>query len=102
VGPFITLAAAMPPRDEIAIRLVIERGGQSAFEGSTTIAMMARPLEDLADWLFRETAFPGGALLLTGTGIVPPDDFTLKAGDLVHIDISGIGRLTNPVALRSV
>jgi 2-dehydro-3-deoxy-D-arabinonate dehydratase len=100
VGPVITVAAAMPPREQISIRLTIERAGKAAFEGETSVAMMARPLEDLVAWLGRETSFPHGALLLTGTGIVPPDHFSLVAGDLVHIDISGIGRLTNTVGKR--
>ena len=59
---------------------------------------MARPLEDLIDWLGREDRFPDGVILLTGTGIVPPDDFTLRPGDRVAITIEGIGILTNPVA----
>ena len=101
VGPVITLAGAMPPREQIDIRLSIERKGAKVFEGATSVAAMARPLEDLVSWLGRETSFPHGAMLLTGTGIVPPDDFTLAAGDLVHIDISGVGRLSNPVSPRA-
>jgi 2-dehydro-3-deoxy-D-arabinonate dehydratase len=53
----------------------------------------------LARFLFRSQSFPRGAVLLTGTGIVPPDAFTLQAGDLVEIEVSGIGRLENPVAV---
>jgi 2-dehydro-3-deoxy-D-arabinonate dehydratase len=97
VGPVITLAPAMPSPDQVEIRLTIERQGRPAFEGKTSVASMARPLEDLAAWLGRENTFPHGAMLLTGTGIVPPDDFTLASGDVVHIDISAIGRLTKPV-----
>jgi 2-dehydro-3-deoxy-D-arabinonate dehydratase len=97
LGPVLTLAGAMPPRDQVGIHLTIERKGAAVFEGATSIASMARPLEDLVSWLGRETSFPHGAILLTGTGIVPPDDFTLTTGDIVHIDITGIGRLTNPV-----
>ena len=59
---------------------------------------MARTVESLAEWLFKENEFPNGALLLTGTGIVPPDDFTLASGDDVSITIAGIGTLRNPVA----
>ena len=59
---------------------------------------MARTLEGLVDWLGRENHFPHGVLLLTGTGIVPPDDFTLAPGDVVDITITGIGTLSNPVA----
>ena len=61
------------------------------------LAQMARTPESLAEWLFRENEFPRGALLLTGTGIVPPDEFTLKPGDDVSISIAGIGTLRNPV-----
>jgi 2-dehydro-3-deoxy-D-arabinonate dehydratase len=97
LGPWITLAPAMPPRDSIKIELAIERGGQRAFEGQTSIAQMARPLDDLISWLARDNSFPYGAILLTGTGIVPGDDFTLAPGDRVHISISGIGTLSNSV-----
>ena len=98
VGPLVTPAAAMPPLEGVEIRIVIRRGGAVAFEGATTLAQMARTPESLVEWLFRENEFPRGALLLTGTGIVPPDDFTLRSGDDVGITISGIGTLQNPVA----
>jgi 2-dehydro-3-deoxy-D-arabinonate dehydratase len=100
LGPVIVLADAMPPHDQTQIRLTIERAGKPVFEGVTSVAAMARPLEELIAWLSKETSFPHGVVLLTGTGVVPPDDFTLAAGDVVHIDITGIGRLTNPVATR--
>jgi 2-dehydro-3-deoxy-D-arabinonate dehydratase len=97
VGPLVTPASKMPPLAGVEIKLVITRGGKTAFEGSTTLAQMARTPESLADWLFRENDFPRGAFLLTGTGIVPPDEFTLKPGDDVAITIAGIGTLRNPV-----
>ena len=97
VGPLITPVSAMPPLPEVEIRLVITRDGKTAFEGTTTLAQMARTPESLVEWLFRENEFPRGAVLLTGTGIVPPDDFTLKPGDDVSISIAGIGTLRNPV-----
>jgi 2-dehydro-3-deoxy-D-arabinonate dehydratase len=97
LGPWITLADAMPPRDEIGIELVIRRQDQVVFEGRTHIGQMARSFEDLVDWLGRENSFPTGAFLLTGTGIVPDSEFTLGAGDLVEITIDGIGTLANPV-----
>ncbi len=97
LGPGITLASAMPPRQSIGIRLAIERGGQAIYRGETSIGRMARGLEDLIDWLGRENCFPDGVILLTGTGIVPPDDFNLEVGDRVAIDIDGLGVLTNPV-----
>jgi 2-dehydro-3-deoxy-D-arabinonate dehydratase len=101
VGPTITLAEHMPVADATAIRLIIERGGKTAFDGSTKVSAMKRTFQELIDWLGRETSFPNGVILLTGTGIVPPDDFTLAAGDVVHIEITGIGRLTNPIRMRS-
>jgi 2-dehydro-3-deoxy-D-arabinonate dehydratase len=97
LGPCVTLVSAMPPRNDVGIRLTVTRGGSVAFEGATSLARMARPLEDLVDWLGRENAFPDGVILLTGTGVVPPDDFTLHAGDVVSITIDGVGTLTNPV-----
>jgi 2-dehydro-3-deoxy-D-arabinonate dehydratase len=97
LGPGITLAAAMPPRSEVGIRLEIERDGASVYRGETSLARMARKLEDLIDWLGRENRFPDGVILLTGTGIVPPDDFSLEAGDRVLITIDGLGTLANPV-----
>lgn len=97
VGPVVTLAAAMPPLAEVGIRLVIRRGGQVAFDGRTDVGQMARSPESLVGWLGREYSFPHGAVLLTGTGIVPPDDFSLAPGDTVDITIDGIGTLSNPV-----
>ncbi|MBV8382748.1 MAG: fumarylacetoacetate hydrolase family protein, partial [Planctomycetaceae bacterium] len=97
LGPVITLASAMPPVGTLAIRLEIERDGAIAFEGETSVARMARSLDDLIDWLGRDNLFPHGVILLTGTGIVPPDVFCLRPGDLVRITIDGIGTLSNPV-----
>lgn len=97
VGPVITLAGAMPPLPQVQIKLEIDRGGKRAFEGTTNLGQMARTPENLVDWLSRETSFPHGAILLTGTGIVPPDAFTLAGGDEVRIMIDGIGTLTNRV-----
>jgi 2-dehydro-3-deoxy-D-arabinonate dehydratase len=97
LGPVVTLADAMPKRDQITLRLTIDRRGERVFEGQTSVGQMARTFDDLIQWLGRECTFPHGAILLTGTGIVPPDDFTLKPGDVVNIDATGIGRLTNIV-----
>jgi 2-dehydro-3-deoxy-D-arabinonate dehydratase len=98
VGPLVTPAAAMPALEGVEIRLAIERDGAVVFQGGTTLAQMARTPESLADWLFRENAFPDGAVLLTGTGVVPPDEFSLRPGDAVAITVGGIGTLQNPVA----
>ena len=100
VGPCITLVDAMPSAPDTTIRLLIERAGKTAFDGGTKVSAMKRSFQELIDWLGRETSFPNGAILLTGTGIVPPDEFTLAVGDVVHINISGIGRLTNVVRTR--
>jgi 2-dehydro-3-deoxy-D-arabinonate dehydratase len=98
IGPLITLAGSMPEFSGTEIRLVVRRGGKIGFEGTTTLAQMARTPESLVEWLGKDNEFPHGVLLLTGTGIVPPDDFNLSSGDVVDISIAGIGTLTNPVA----
>jgi 2-dehydro-3-deoxy-D-arabinonate dehydratase len=97
LGPLITLADAIANPQHITIRLSIIRRGEPVFEGQTSVAQMARSFADLIGWLGRENSFPHGVILLTGTGIVPPDDFTLQPGDLINIDATGIGRLTNVV-----
>ncbi len=97
LGPWVTLAAAMPAAAATQIDLVIERAGSEVFRGSTNVGQMARSFGDLIGWLARDNSFPRGVILLTGTGVVPGDDFTLAAGDLVKISISGIGTLANPV-----
>ena len=97
IGPGITLAGAMPPPSSIGIGLEIEREQAVVFRGATNIARMARRFEALIEWLGRDNVFPEGVILLTGTGIVPPDDFSLRQGDLVRIVIDGIGVLENPV-----
>jgi 2-dehydro-3-deoxy-D-arabinonate dehydratase len=98
IGPVITLTDSMPPLLEVEIHLAIDRAGKRAFEGSTKFAQFNRSPEELVGWLSKEMDFPDGAMLLTGTGIVPPDDFSLVSGDEVHISISGIGTLSNRVA----
>jgi 2-dehydro-3-deoxy-D-arabinonate dehydratase len=95
LGPAIVPASAVEPPFEI--RLAIERDGETAFEDSTTTASMARSFQHLASYLGRALALPVGAVLLTGTGIVPDLPFTLRAGDDVRIAIEGIGVLRNPV-----
>ena len=97
LGPWITLAERMPPRDEIDIHLAIHRGTHLVFNGVTNVGKMARSFEDLIGYLGRDNVFREGVFLLTGTGIVPDDDFTLQAGDVVEITITGVGTLSNPV-----
>jgi len=97
LGPCVTLIDAMPSRAETMIRLKIERDGAAVFEGETDVDQMARTFEDLIEYLGRDQEFPEGVFLMTGTGVVPDSDFTLAAGDIVHITIDGIGTLTNPI-----
>jgi 2-dehydro-3-deoxy-D-arabinonate dehydratase len=96
VGPAMLLTKGPLP-SETEIRLVIRREGVTVFEGATTLAAMKRSPETLVEYLFRETSFPQGCLLLTGTGIVPPDAFTLAAGDRIAITIEPVGTLVNVV-----
>jgi 2-dehydro-3-deoxy-D-arabinonate dehydratase len=97
LGPCITLAESMPRPEQVAIHMTVKRADQVACEGSTQLSEMARSFADLVDWLGRDNQFPHGAVLLTGTGIVPLDHFALAHDDVVSIDVTGIGRLTNPV-----
>ena len=98
LGPCVTLALGMPVGGKIGIGMTVRRGGKPAFEGTTNIGQMARTFDDLIGYLARDSSFPDGAILLTGTGIVPGDDFTLQPGDVVEISIDGIGTLVNTVA----
>jgi 2-dehydro-3-deoxy-D-arabinonate dehydratase len=96
LGPALLLTdVALPP--ETSIALTIQRAGAAAFEGATTLAQMRRTPEELVSYLFRELSFPNGCVLLTGTGVIPPDAFTLQSGDIVSIIIPAIGTLVNTV-----
>jgi len=97
LGPSIALADEIPDVANLAIAMVITRGGSDIFRGESNTNQIARPLAQLVEYLLRANDFPNGAVLLTGTGIVPPSDFTLEAGDVVSITIDGIGTLGNPI-----
>ena len=79
------------------IILEVQRNRKEVFKGQTSISNMKRSFTDLTDYLFRDNSFPQGCFLLTGTGIVPPDDFTLEVGDVIRITIDPIGTLENTV-----
>ena len=79
------------------IYLTIKRAAKMVFEGATTLAELKRSPRELVDYLFRDNSFPHGCLLMTGTGIVPPNNFTIKGGDEVRITIDHIGTLRNTV-----
>jgi 2-dehydro-3-deoxy-D-arabinonate dehydratase len=96
LGPCVLVSEEFPS-ESTSIRLEIVRTGSTAFDGSTTLAQLKRNPESLVEFLYRDNSFPEGAVLLTGTGIVPPDDFTLQSGDEIRISIDGIGTLTNSV-----
>ncbi|HEX4772100.1 MAG TPA: fumarylacetoacetate hydrolase family protein [Bryobacteraceae bacterium] len=96
LGPCILVSgSALPKTTEI--RLDIARQGSISFSGTTTLESLKREPQELVDYLFRNNKFAAGCFLLTGTGIVPPDSFTLQKGDEISISITGIGTLTNPV-----
>lgn len=97
LGPAI-LIQSEPPAPATRIHLQIDRNGVVAFEGETSVSQLKRTPAELAGFLFRDNTFPTGTFLMTGTGIVPGDDFTLQSGDIVSITIDGIGTLVNPMA----
>ena len=96
LGPALALGEA-PIDRSLAIELSITRGGTTAFEGRTSIEELKREPDELAAYLFRNQTFPEGCYLMTGTGIVPDDAFTLQAGDIVSITVGTLPPLVNPV-----
>src|SRR5499425_2115391 len=96
LGPGILVSPApLPALTEI--RMEIHRSGGQVFEGATPLSSMKRDVKTLVEYLYRDNSFPTGCFLLTGTGIVPPDSFTLQHGDEIQISIDGIGTLVNEV-----
>ena len=99
LGPGIRIADEKSLTD-LPIRIEISRNEEVVFADQTRTSQINRPLETLITYLMKETAFPYGVFLMTGTGIVPPDDFTLHSGDCVRIDIDSLV-LENTVAAQS-
>ncbi len=97
IGPYIVTGASEEEIRQWTIGVEISRQGEAVFNGETSIDNIKRSFSELLDYLGRSQSFPHGAMLLTGTGVVPGDDFTLEAKDKVSITISGIGTLNNPV-----
>lgn len=97
LGPCL-LVTDEPLPSTTAIAITINRDGAAVFSGSTQIDQIKRKFSELAEFLFRDNSFPRGAYLMTGTGVVPPDSFTLRAGDEIRITIEPIGTLVNTVA----
>lgn len=97
LGPAITLAAGGPDPYDLKIDLRIIRGGVVLYEDSTSSGNIGRRFEELNEYLYRDNPIPLGAVVSTGTGIMVPNEFALAAGDVVEIEIEGIGLLRNPV-----
>ena len=96
LGPAVLVPDDWEAPFEIRIR-ISDEGGAELFAGETSTARMRRSFPELIDWLLRANPVPPGSVLLTGTGLVPPDDFTLEPGHVVEIHVPGIGTLSNPV-----
>jgi 2-dehydro-3-deoxy-D-arabinonate dehydratase len=97
LGPVITVGVDETEARGWTIELSIQRKGESVFEGQTSVSQIKRSFPSLVEFLFRSQVFRRGAILLTGTGVVPPDTFTLQNSDAVRIRVSGIGELANMV-----
>jgi 2-dehydro-3-deoxy-D-arabinonate dehydratase len=95
IGPCIVPASLVQPPFEIAVEVI--RDDSVAVRDATTTARLKRTPEELVAYLGRALSFPVGAMLLTGTGVVPPPEFSLRYGDVVRIEIAGLGTLENPV-----
>jgi 2-dehydro-3-deoxy-D-arabinonate dehydratase len=96
LGPAVVPLDGRADAFELSLRIFGADGGV-LFAGETSTGRMTRSFEELVSWLLRDNPVPPGSVLLTGTGIVPPDDFTLEPGHVVEIAVSGIGTLRNPV-----
>ena len=97
IGPVIACCDAIPDPKALTVSIEIRRDGAPLFSGQISTSKIVRSYDELISYLGRDNLFPDGVLLLTGTGIVPPDDVSLEAGDEVVISVEGIGELRNPV-----
>jgi 2-dehydro-3-deoxy-D-arabinonate dehydratase len=101
LGPTVVTVDELPDVSNLEIELTIRRGGTELFRDSTATSQLHRTLSDLIAYLLRHNNYPAGVFLMTGTGIVPPSEFTLQDGDEVTIRIDAIGSLVNPVVRLS-
>jgi 2-dehydro-3-deoxy-D-arabinonate dehydratase len=97
IGPVVVTKDEIPDPHNLKIDLRITRGGKTAFVGTTNTSKMKRSIDELLSYLSRDNVFFGWTVFMTGTGVVPQDDFALQGGDIVEIEIEKIGRLRNPV-----
>jgi 2-dehydro-3-deoxy-D-arabinonate dehydratase len=97
LGPRITPSWLAPEHSEMTIAARITRGGEVVWSADTALSSLNKSLEHLVGYLFRCQTFPDGVVLSTGTGIIPPLDFIMKEGDIVTIDVAGVGTLENEV-----
>jgi 2-dehydro-3-deoxy-D-arabinonate dehydratase len=98
IGPAILVAGSGDPVFEISLR-ILDGGGAELYSGTTSTAYMRRSFQELISWLLRDNPVPAGSVLLTGTGLVPPDEISILPGHHVDIHVPGIGTLSNHVAL---
>jgi 2-dehydro-3-deoxy-D-arabinonate dehydratase len=96
LGPALWISGE-PPAPSTPVRIEILRGGVVAFSGATGLDRLKRSPASLLEWLFRDNSFPAGVVLSTGTGVVPPNEFTLLPGDEVRITIDPVGTLVNRI-----
>jgi 2-dehydro-3-deoxy-D-arabinonate dehydratase len=98
LGPCVASTGTVEDPHDLRMDLEIRRDGEAVFEDATSTGEMVRTCEELVSYLARSNPLPETAVLLTGTALVPPEEFTLRPGDVVRIDVESIGRLENPVA----
>ena len=99
LGPFVAVGVTEAEARSWTIQISIEREASMIFQGETSVGQIKRTFAELIKFLFQSQTFPNGVVLLTGTGIVPADNFTLQPKDVVRITISGIGTLENSVMI---
>ncbi len=99
IGPSLATPETVGDAQKLEVSLKIERDGDTAFQGSANTSLMKRDCHYLADWLQRHNTVPNGTTVCTGTGTIPPPEFTLREGDIVSISIDNIGTLVNRVVL---
>ena len=97
LGPVLVTPSSIGNLEELTIKLLVKRNGSTAYEGETKTGLMKRKIPELLEFLTRDNQIPAGSACMTGTGIVPPDEFALTQGDLVEISIDNVGVLRNPV-----